>query len=346
MSWMLGEGTLLPVVDLVRKLKLDSEQPKGKQAAKGVQKPSQDAPAKGEAEEEDEEEAPTLDALAKETADEQDTVGLLYPPLALYTPRQKRTQIVLLGELLREMRAAFNAHFQTLHAAKDDCMDKINERSARLEEIANELESGEKPFRPTWQASELVDSILDIDKEVTTAPYESPAQKAARAKEEEEQRRRDAARAGDDAMNRALDDMMNGTLAVKEQILLAISLPRPECLGEDGIPLHNLSAEEQKEVIAYEAALAELEEARDNRRKALELEAKKLKTEVSDLVRAFDDRVTEMYMFRFQVQRAIASQELFMSRIAVGIVNREDDEVSIVPSQVQVPCLLIFLSLD
>lgn len=78
-------------------------------------------------EDKDEEEAEdTIAALATlEAADESDPTYLLYPPLALRTPRQKRTQIVLLGELVLDMQRAFNRHLDQLHSAKDDCMDKV-----------------------------------------------------------------------------------------------------------------------------------------------------------------------------------------------------------------------------
>lgn len=60
-----------------------------------------------------------------EAADENDPTYLLYPPLALRTPRQKRTQIVLLGELVVDVQRAFNRHVDRLHSAKEDCMDKV-----------------------------------------------------------------------------------------------------------------------------------------------------------------------------------------------------------------------------
>lgn len=66
----------------------------------------------------------TLEVL--EAADESDPTYLLYPPLALRTPRQKRVQIILLGELVLNVQAAFNRHLDRLHSAKDDCMDKAS----------------------------------------------------------------------------------------------------------------------------------------------------------------------------------------------------------------------------
>lgn len=64
----------------------------------------------------------TLEVL--DAADEGDPKYLLYPPLALRTPRQKRIQMILLGEIILEVQMAFNQHVDQLHSAKGDCMDK------------------------------------------------------------------------------------------------------------------------------------------------------------------------------------------------------------------------------
>lgn len=78
----------------------------------------------GEDKDEEETEDPIAALEVLEAADETDPTYLLYPPLALRTPRQKRTQIVLLGELVLDVQRAFNRHLDRLHSAKEDCMDK------------------------------------------------------------------------------------------------------------------------------------------------------------------------------------------------------------------------------
>lgn len=80
--------------------------------------------SEGEEKEEEETEDPIAALEVLESADETDPIYLLYPPLALRTPRQKRTQIVLLGELVLDVQRAFNRHLDRLHSAKEDCMDK------------------------------------------------------------------------------------------------------------------------------------------------------------------------------------------------------------------------------
>ncbi|CAM9331513.1 unnamed protein product [Ectocarpus sp. 6 AP-2014] len=144
-SWMVNEGRLAPVVDVVQALRDEAAGAgntakgtggKGGGAADDMTKTSSNkAAAKKEAsgdddgsDDEDKDEEDTEDPIAAlevlEAADETDPTYLLYPPLALRTPRQRRTQIVLLGELVLDIQRAFNRHLDKLHSAKEDCMDK------------------------------------------------------------------------------------------------------------------------------------------------------------------------------------------------------------------------------
>lgn len=90
-----------------------------------IRNEKQDDDGYGAEDKDEEENEDTIAALETlEAADESDPTYLLYPPLALRTPRQKRTQIVLLRELVLNIQMAFNHHLDGLHSAKEDCMDK------------------------------------------------------------------------------------------------------------------------------------------------------------------------------------------------------------------------------
>ncbi|CAM9947612.1 unnamed protein product [Ectocarpus sp. 12 AP-2014] len=141
-SWMVNEGRLAPVVDVVQALRDEAAGAgntakgtggKGSGAADDMAKTSSNKAATKQedddgSDDEDKDEEDTEDPIAAlevlEAADETDPTYLLYPPLALRTPRQRRTQIVLLGELVLDIQRAFNRHLDKLHSAKEDCMDK------------------------------------------------------------------------------------------------------------------------------------------------------------------------------------------------------------------------------
>ncbi|CAM9864882.1 unnamed protein product, partial [Laminaria digitata] len=116
---------------------------------------------------------------------------LLYPPLGLRTPRQKRTQIVLLGEVVLEVQRAFNKHLDRLHSAKDDCMDKVEEKNNRIQEILVDMGSDETFFKPKWLDAEQPEEVFNVEREMTVQPYESEADREAKRKAEEEKRRRE-----------------------------------------------------------------------------------------------------------------------------------------------------------
>ncbi|CBJ28164.1 conserved unknown protein [Ectocarpus siliculosus] len=279
---------------------------------------------------EDKDEEDTEDPIAAlevlEAADETDPTYLLYPPLALRTPRQRRTQIVLLGELVLDIQRAFNRHLDKLHSAKEDCMDKVEEKNNRIQEILVDLGSDETFFRPKWLDLEQPEEVFNVESDMTVKPYESEADKEARRKAEEEKRRREEEAKGSNDKFRALDDMMHGTLEVKQDALTVDAVKKPDWMDE--VAPEDMTEDQKKEAEEYEAKLKEVQEEQATYRKALELELKKLRTEVADIVKAFDDRLKEMCELRVQVQMFIASQELLLTRLAMGIVEREDDDVT------------------
>ncbi|CAB1115795.1 unnamed protein product [Ectocarpus sp. CCAP 1310/34] len=331
---MVNEGRLAPVVDVVQALrdeaagagntakgtggkgggatddmaKTSSNKAAAKKEASGVYTSIDDDGSDDEDKDDEDTEDPIAALEVLEAADETDPTYLLYPPLALRTPRQRRTQIVLLGELVLDIQRAFNRHLDKLHSAKEDCMDK-----ARM-------------YLPKWLDLEQPEEVFNVESDMTVKPYESEADRDARRKAEEEKRRREEEAKGSNDKFRALDDMMHGTLEVKQDALTVDTVKKPDWM--DDVAAEDMTEHQKKEAEEYEAQLKEVQEEQATYRKALELELKKLRTEVADIVKAFDDRLKEMCELRVQVQMYIASQELLLTRLAMGIVEREDDDVT------------------
>ena len=55
---------------------------------------------------------------------EEELLDLLYRPLALRTNAQKRIQILLLEQLIREMKISFNKIFDNCFATKEEKLGK------------------------------------------------------------------------------------------------------------------------------------------------------------------------------------------------------------------------------
>ena len=165
--------------------------------------------------------------------------------------------------------------------------------------------------------------MLNIQEgELTTTEYESKANREARLKKEEDARLAAEANKGDDAPTRALDDMMNGTLEIKKEVLSTDSLVRQDWM--DVLTFDEMTEEQKKELDEYELQSKAIAEALEKQRKALELELKKLRSEVSDLVKVFDDKLRKIEELRNQIQYSISTQELYTARLGLAVMRRED----------------------
>lgn len=333
-SWIVNEGQLAPRIDVVASLKESKAESKKKGGEGGEEKPA--AAAKGEkddATEDGEEDAHEGEEEGEGEAaggglDEKSLMTLLYPPTALKTPNQKRLQMVLLAELTREIRKNFNGHFDKIMSLKEEEVDKIEERNIRIQEILTELVSKEDFFKPSWDSKERPHEVLTVtDAEMTCKPYETEEMREVKRRAEEERKRREEESKKDNIGERALNDMMFGQLEIKKENVMDQELEPPAWAAEAG-PEEEWTVEMVKEMEEFRAAKKALEDEREKQRKALELELKKLRTEVSDICKGFDEKVKDLADIRVQVQVVVTTQELYSLRLAMGIMETEDDLVS------------------
>ena len=255
--------------------------------------------------------------------DTKNVLNLLYPPQTVRTPVQKRAQILFLKEVLRIVKTNFNKHFDKIYREKEDVVGGIHAKNARISEISSELEVLDEGsgITPKWLNVELHDSAIEVtDDEVMSRPFETEKMRQARLADEE-RRRREAANEDDDAKRRALDDMMHGTLEVKRDVLHeASALHRPEWM--DDLPVELMSDAQKKEKEEFEERYAALLDERAKYKKSLELEMKKLKMEVHEAQKIFDDKFTNMARLKILTQREILAQELYIGRLALSMVKR------------------------
>ena len=80
--------------------------------------------------------------------------------MAIRTNVQKKTQILLLKEILRICKLSFNEYFETFYREKEDCVASIESRNVRIQEIQNELRIQEDFFKPRWLNEELPNSAV------------------------------------------------------------------------------------------------------------------------------------------------------------------------------------------
>uniref|UniRef100_A0A7S1UCA8 Cilia- and flagella-associated protein 43 n=1 Tax=Phaeomonas parva TaxID=124430 RepID=A0A7S1UCA8_9STRA len=313
-GWVLNEGVLKLEEDIVSTLNPDGSR-KDPAANDG------DA-GEGDADDDDEEDG---GADAAPALDENDLKTLLYPPAAVRTPHQHRVQIFLLKTLITNMKRRFNARFDELKSDKQNCIYAVEEKNGKIKEILEELQSDLAFFKPTMAPEEQPESFLEVtDAELTTKPYETPAQAQARL-EAEEKRKKEAAEKGMTMEQRALVDMMNGTLEVKKDSLATAQAPPPPEFMEE-VGLEEMSDDQRKEVEEWEERLKSFHEEQDKHRKSLGLELKKLQTEVAEVVRGFNEKVETFARQRVQVLNTITSQEFYVARMTHSIAEDEHCE--------------------
>ena len=156
---------------------------------------------------------------------------LLYHPASLVTDQRKIMQIHVLDTILERVKERFNKSFNSLQAAKETCVANIMDKNKRLKEILEELGEHEELFSYTPSAIERPETTLEVDESLIKAEKVlTEAQK--KALEEQKNRERNS-KERFASQERALVDMMNGTLAVKkEESYLDKDIVPPAWLGE------------------------------------------------------------------------------------------------------------------
>lgn len=278
---------------------------------------------------------------------------LVYHPAAARSSRQQRAQIWLLKACVRELAAGFNAEFAAASRLKAAKMDEVEAKNARMHEILSELayiasitpssavatataaavndQGSAPPPKPLWAPHEVAASILEVSpEEMTQTPYETEAARQQRAKEREEARALEAQRARDDAAGRALRDMMDDTLEVKKDhpfaavsaAILAAGASAKEPWMLELAP-EDMTPDQRQQVAQLEAAQAKLREEQDKYRKGLDLELKKLRADVADIARAFDDKLRALHARYLATRRRALAQQLYELRLGEHLMVRE-----------------------
>jgi hypothetical protein len=99
-----------------------------------------------------------------------DILELLYRPYDLVTNERRCDQIVLLSELVQQIKTAFNVRFQECMRTKQDEIVKIEDKNERLKEILRELDiQGEKLFIPSLKDEEAPERCLEVQNDEITA---------------------------------------------------------------------------------------------------------------------------------------------------------------------------------
>lgn len=251
---------------------------------------------------------------------------LLFHPLDVITPIRKRIQVLLVSVRINDLKRAFNETFNEFHQLKLREMEHIHEKAKRIQEIQSELQIMDQPvYKPVLAPEEIPHSVLTVDDSEIHAPKVlSKAERAiAEAKAERERKARESE---DDGPTRALDVMMGGTLEKKRDLSLLEQELQPEEWMKTLTP-EEMSDEQKAELAKFEKKVQLIQLEQETRRKLLQTELSKLKSDVTDICKNFDNKLkNQLVDHRIAVQRDVYQHELIIIKLVLDMAASEEKE--------------------
>ncbi|KAM5172544.1 cilia- and flagella-associated protein 43 [Mantella aurantiaca] len=246
----------------------------------------------------------------------------LYSQLDMHSREEKINQIILLQNIIHNVKAAFNKEFEVIYRQKEQEVTRVNERNQRILEIMSELNIQEKILEPKFTDNEKPERALTVnDSEIKVEKYLTAEQKAKAEQQAKEEEEKFLAAQEDDAKQRALNDMMGGVLEVKKEDILRMEVPGPGFLSKTEA---EWTEDEKKQFKDYDKKCKELNEEKDKYRKILEAEMKKIQTSIVETTQAFDDVLMRLFEKKVKSEMAIYQEELKISNLLFSILIEEE----------------------
>ncbi|KAM9809207.1 cilia- and flagella-associated protein 43 isoform 2-T7 [Syngnathus typhle] len=245
----------------------------------------------------------------------------LYDQFSLHTTQQKLNQIVLLQDVIYQIKVALNTQFDKVYTQKVQEISRVKERNKQVKEVLDELELQEELWVPVLNDREVPERVFVVDdSEIKAEKYLTPEEEQEEERKRQEEQKRLAAKS-DDVRERALDDMMEGVLEVKKDSLLKAEVPQPEFVLAK--PNNEWSEEEKKQFKEYEKKVKELDTEKDKYRKSLENEIKSLQKATKDATDRFDEGLKRLFEMKIKSDMAICQEELKIKTLNYSVLMEE-----------------------
>ncbi|XP_073337399.1 cilia- and flagella-associated protein 43 [Pagrus major] len=246
----------------------------------------------------------------------------VYNQFSLQTAEQRINQIILLQDVIYRAKTAFNADFEAVHRQKVQELNRVRERNRHIRAIMLELDMNEELWEPSLTNSEQPERLLTVDdSEIKAERFLTPEQKKEEERKKLEQQRRLAAK-GDNFMDRALGDMMDGVLEVKREDILKMEIPPPEfVLTKPGI---HWTEEEKKVYKEYEKKSKDLSLEKEKYKKSLECEMKNMQASTKEATQRFDETLRKLFERKVTCEMAIYQEELKITYLVYSVQIDEE----------------------
>ena len=250
----------------------------------------------------------------------------MYSHLELLSLEKRALQCYLERGRISEDKMKFNQDLAVLKTHKMSVLSSIEEKQLRITEINIELkQSQDSSHRYVLQPAEL-GTQLDVNDSEVTAPRVagSSSDGGSEAVGCSGDAKTRSSVISDEVMQRALEDMMGGTLtASKDSLSVDDLLQKPAFYGALDI---QFTEEQLKACKEYERRLKAFTEQLEKTRSVLEAEQKKILNEITDTCDVFDRKVADFCEKRLILEQQLLSRQLFLSLIRLAIHLQVDSE--------------------
>jgi len=175
----------------------------------------------------------------------------LYGTFELFTNNRKRNQIYLLKNVIFAIKSEYNKEFDKVLRFRQTQVDSIHEKQKRIYEILEELRKPKEVYQPKKNILDAPEQVLTVDGalEIPFPVYLSREERERKEQERVKVEARLKALMADDSGQRAIKDMMGGTLEEKKETPLTEELVQEEWMLK---PLEDMNEEERVKLKEFE----------------------------------------------------------------------------------------------
>ncbi|XP_032890082.1 cilia- and flagella-associated protein 43 isoform X2 [Amblyraja radiata] len=182
----------------------------------------------------------------------------LYRQLDLHTKDQKINQIILLQDMIHNIKTDFNKEFDATYKQKEVEISRVNDRNVRIREIIMQLDMDEAVWVPTMSNNEKPERDLEVfESEISAERYLTEEQKAKLEEEFNAEQLRILLAKADNWRERALMDMMGGVLEAKKSDILKMEIAEPLFMVMPDYEWNEEQIRQAKEYTIKDQALSE-----------------------------------------------------------------------------------------
>jgi len=250
----------------------------------------------------------------------------MYSHLELVSLEKRVLQCYLERGRILEEKMKFNQELATLKTLKMSVLSLIEEKQLRINEINTELkQTHETAHRYALHPSELGTQLDVLDSEVSAprvaAGSSEGGEEAASSALNSKAR---SSAISEEVIQRALEDMMGGTLtASKDSLSVDDLLQKPVYYGALDI---QFTEEQLKACKEYERRLKLFTEQLEKTKSVLEAEQKKILNELMETCESFDRKVADFCEKRLVLEQQLLSRQLFLALVRLAVHLQVDTE--------------------